>query len=96
MTDQIDVEAMAQHLLRQRIRVTPCPERYVELKTAAGLLGLSLRGLEKRIEEGRAPEPTRLVTGGRRYYPLGDVLAMRKSAAQTCENPTLRPPTAPR
>lgn len=83
MTDQIDVEAMAQHLIRQRYRVTPCPQRFIELKTAAVLLGLSLRGLEKRIEEGRAPEPTRLVAGGRRYYRLGDVLAMRKQAAQT-------------
>lgn len=79
----VDTEALAIHLRRNGIRVTPCPQRFVNLKTAAGLLGLSLRGLEKRIEEGRAPEPTRLVTGGRRYYPLGDVLAMRKKAAQT-------------
>lgn len=93
MTDQIDVEALALHLERRGVWVSICPQRFIRLKTAAGLLGLTPAGLEKRIEEGRAPEPTRLVTGGRRYYRLAEVLSMRKVAAQTTENPLLRPPT---
>jgi hypothetical protein len=84
MASTEDVEALALHLSRQGVWVTPCQRRMVDLPTACRLLGLRERGLRKRLEMGRPPTAHRLTPGGRLRFALADLIDLRAQADADC------------